>query len=271
MTSDAGSTSIDQEKYSAGLSAAQKTFAVLEVIAERGGLSARELSKVLDFPLPTIYRLIQTLTSAGYIVHLKDERKYGLGYKIQKLAISLHKQIGVSGAVRAQIGQLHEDIGAAAYFAVYRGGDVIIASVADCPTHPRLTPLDFGFHESAHATAFGKIMLNGMSVEQRGQYLDVHSLIPITPTTIVDRGALDKHLETVAIRGIAWEIEEFVPGMTCAAIGVRNAAGFVVGSVAISAPTGTIVGRERDLELRLREASAAVSRYFRSAATAAVQ
>lgn len=267
MIIDADSDSTDRARQLAGVSAAHKTFAILEIIAERGGLSAREVSDALDYPLPTVYRLIQTLTRSGYIVHLKDERKYGLGYKIQQLAISLHKQIGVSGTVRAQIGQLHENLGVAAYFAIYRGGDVIVAYVADCPDHPRLIPLNFGLHEAAHATAFGKILLNGMSVEQRSQYLDVHSLIPITPATIVEHDVLAKHLETVGIRGIAWEVEEFVGGMTCAAIGVRNSAGFVIGSVAISAPTGTIEGRERDLEKQLRETSAAVSRHFRMRTT----
>ncbi|WP_146071591.1 IclR family transcriptional regulator C-terminal domain-containing protein [Cryobacterium sp. Y50] len=53
--------------------------------------------------------------------------------------------------------------------------------------------------------------------------------------------------------------------MTCAAIGVRNSAGMIVGSVAISAPTGQISGtRERELERVLRDASNQVSKYYRS-------
>ena len=69
----------------------------------------------------------------------------------------------------------------------------------------------------------------------------------------------------VANRGIAWEREEFVPGMTCAAIGVRNGAGMLVGSVAISAPSGEISpSRERELERQLRDVSNQVSKYYRS-------
>ena len=39
-----------------------------------------------------------------------------------------------------------------------------------------MTPLDFGFHEATHATAFGKIMLAGMTPEQRDQFLSGHPL-----------------------------------------------------------------------------------------------
>jgi IclR family acetate operon transcriptional repressor len=253
-----------RNREASGIATIEKTLALLEVVAECGVVSAKELSSTLGYPLPTIYRFVQALVAAGYLVHLKSEKSYGLGYKIHQLGVSLHRQIGVSGAVRSHISQLHESAGAAGYFAVYRGADVVVGYVSECPKHPRLTPIKFGFHEGAHATAFGKIMLNGMTDEQRNRYFEVHPLTPLTSETITDRRLLDEHLETVGIAGIAWEIEEFVLGMTCAAIGVRNAAGLTVGSVAVSAPSANVRGREHELEIHLRKAAAEVSRYFRT-------
>ena len=237
----------------------EKTLSILEIIAERGGASARDISAALGYPLPTVYRLLQALVTTDYLVHLKGQRRYELGYKLDRLGVSLHRQIGVPTPVRAEIART------AGYFAVYRGADVVVAYVVDSPPHPRLTPLNFGFHEAAHATAFGKIMLAGMTREQVTQYLEVHGMPQLTERTMTSRAELDDHLAQVAHLGVAWEHEEFVPQMTCAAVGVRNGAGLIVGAVAISAPSGEIsTTRERELERYLRDASNHVSKYYRS-------
>ncbi|GAB3403259.1 IclR family transcriptional regulator [Schumannella luteola] len=260
--------SIRPESDAGGVSAIRKTFAALEFIAERGGASAREVSQALGMPMPTVYRILGSLVDSDYLVHLKSDRRFELGYKLHRLGVSLHRQVGVPAQVKTEIARLHERAQTAAYFAVYRGPDVIVAFVDDCPDHRRLQPLNFGMHEASHATAYGKIMLAGMTDAQRDSYLEVHPLTPFTPTTIVDRAELDARLDEVALAGIAWEHEEFVPGMTCAAIAVRDASGMIVGSAAISAASTDVVGREAELEDALRRTASQLSRWFRTGSAA---
>jgi DNA-binding IclR family transcriptional regulator len=248
-----------------GVMTVEKTLAILEIVAERGGASAKEVSEALGYPLPTVYRLLQALVQSDYLVHLKGQRRFELGYKLDRLGVSLHRQIGVPTPVRAEIARLHGLARTAAYFAVYRGADVVVAYVVDSPEHPRLQPLQFGFHEAAHATAFGKILLAGWTEEQIDRYLEVHAMSPLTASTMTSRDELGEHLRRVAHLGIAWEHEEFVPGETCAAVGVRNSAGMIVGAVAISAPSPEISpARELELERYLRDTSNHVSRYYRA-------
>ena len=248
-----------------GVATVEKALAILEIVAERSGASAREVSDALGYPLPTVYRLMQALVQSDYLLHLKGQHRFELGYKLDRLGVSLHRQIGIPSTVRAEIARLHNLARTAAYFAVYRGSDVVVAFVVDSPLFPRLTPLNFGFHQAAHATAFGKILLSGMSSEQRDQYLEVHGMTKLTATTATERTVLDDELRQVAQSGIAWELEEFVPGQCCAAIGVRNGAGMIVGSVAISAPAAEFTaGRKREIERLLRDTSNQVSRYYRS-------
>ncbi|WP_411721047.1 IclR family transcriptional regulator [Mycetocola sp.] len=208
---------------------------------------------------------MQALVQSDYLVHLRTEHRFELGYKLDRLGVSLHRQIGVPTPVRAEIARLHQKAEAAGYFAVYRGADVVVAFVMDSPEHPRLKPLNFGFHEAAHATAFGKILLSAMTSEQVTQYLETHGMPRLTAHTMTVRNQLDEHLALVSHAGIAWEHEEFVPGMTCAAIGVRNGAGIFVGAVAVSAPSAEVSGeRERVLERLLRDTANGVSKYYRS-------
>ncbi len=260
-----GPTDRPQRSGAGGVATVEKTLAVLEVVADRGGATAKEVSEELGFPLPTTYRLLQVLVGCDYLVHLKTAKRFELGYKLDRLGVSLHRQVGVPGVVRQRIARLHETVGAASYFAVYRGADVVVAHVEDCPVHPRINPMNFGFHEAGHATAFGKILLAAMTTEEAGEYLDAHGTERLTSTTITDRGDLRRHLAEVSRRGVAWERGEFVPSEACAAVAVHNAAGAVTGAVAISTPDRD-VDRKRaaELEHALRSTANEISRWLRT-------
>jgi len=68
-----------------GVQTIERTLAILEIIAERGGASAREVSTALGFPLPTVYRLMQALVQSDYLVHLRAEHRFELGFKLDRL------------------------------------------------------------------------------------------------------------------------------------------------------------------------------------------
>ena len=114
---------------------------------------------------------------------------------------------------------------------------------ADSPECPRLPPLEFGYHEAAHATALGKILLANMDDEQRLLHLDPEPMPRFGPGTITSHGELVDQLDNVARRGVAWEFGEFQDGATCAAAAVRDTSGALVGSVAVSAPNARFAAR----------------------------
>ncbi|WP_152232364.1 IclR family transcriptional regulator domain-containing protein [Georgenia ruanii] len=239
-----------------------RALSILEAVADSNGASAKEIAAITDLPLPTVYRVVRLLVAEDYLVHLRSEHRFELGFKVHHLATSLHRQLGVPPVVRAEVARLHADLGAAAYWTVYRGSNVVVAYIADSPEAPRIRLLDFGLHEGAHGTAFGKVMLAGMTPAQRREYLDAHGMPAMTPTTITSAEELEEHLEKVSRVGIAWEYEEFQPGLVCAAVGARDAAGRMVGSVAVSGGPG-LRRHEPEVERALRAAASRVSRCLR--------
>ena len=266
------------------LGSVHRTLEILEVVAALGGASAREIADATGLPLPTVYRLVRELLDADYLVHIRREKRFELGYKLHSLGVSLHQQIGVPREVRAEVGALHQKLGLAAYFAVHRGSQIVVVHTADSREAPRLQPLDFGFHEAAHATAFGKILLATMEPAQRALHLDPDPMPRLGPGTITSHADLAPHLDRVADRGIAWEVEEFQAGAACAAAAVRGGNGAVLGSVAVSAPCsrverpveGSAVGpaerapqvlSQSEVEAALRETASRVSRFYRSGRT----
>lgn len=239
-----------------------RTLALLEAVAEQGGASARELAETLDLPLPTVYRLAADLVELDYLVHLRGESRYELGYKPHSLGLSLHRQIGLSAQVRQEVVALHRQTGYAAYLTVRRGSALALVFVADSPECPRLQPMRFGFHEAPHATAFGKVLLADLDEDERQVELARHGLPRLTPRTITDGEQLDAHLALVAWRGVAWEFEEFLEGSTCAAVPVRRPDGGLLGCVAISAHADRFHGPDPGLERTLRASAGKVAAYF---------
>ncbi|WP_188779930.1 IclR family transcriptional regulator [Marmoricola endophyticus] len=245
---------------------AARTLEILEAVASAGGATAREIADRTGLPVPTVYRLVRELIDGDYLVHIRERKRFELGYKLHALGVSLHEQIGVSREVRAEITGLHDELGAAAYLALHRGSQIVVVLTADSPAHPRLQPLAFGFHEAAHATALGKILLAGMDDEQRLRHLDPEPMPRFAPGTITTHAELFDQLATVADRGVAWEYGEFQAGATCAAAAVRAASGSLLGSVAISAPEERLRTGRAEVERTLRACASRVSRHFRARA-----
>lgn len=241
-----------------------KALTIVEFVAEREGASAREIAVGVGIPLSTAYRLAHILVGAGYLVHLKDERRFALGIKLRILSQSVDRQFGLSPEVRNEVGMLHRQVGAAAYFAQYRGSEVVVAHVEDSPDCPRAVPLDVGLHEATHATAFGKVLLAGMLPEQRDQYLSVHPMRSLTPATMTRRAELENDLATVNRTGVAWEYEEFMPDLICVAAGVRGGNGMIVGSVALSGSVARMRRSAPACEEAVRRSAARVSRCLRA-------
>jgi DNA-binding IclR family transcriptional regulator len=240
-----------------------RAVTVLECVAESGGSSARDIAEATGLPLPTVYRIAQELVQVGYLIHLREEKRFALGYKLHKLGASLHEDLGVPRELKQEIARLHADTKMAAYLAIHRGADFVVVYVADSPGCPRLEPMEFGFHETPHATAFGKLGLSEYTAAQRQSYLEPHRPHRLTPSTITDPDALEAAMQQIAAEGIAWEHEEFQVGIACAAVPVRADDGLLIGSVAVSAPTSWYAGQRRHIEHRLRACASRAGRIYR--------
>ena len=220
------------------LQSVERAMRVLDHIAAAPGpVPAKDVAKALGLTLPTTYHLLTTLVSGGYLVHLAEDRAYALGHRLDDLARGLRRQIAVPPELQRVASVVHQEARAAAYFATLRDAEMIVAHVAECPAHPRIHPLDVGFHQAPHATAFGKLMLATLPAGEREALLDHTGTPPITAGTVTDAVLLSRQLRQIRATGLAVEVDEFQTGLSCMAAPVTDAAGRFVGAVAISMPT----------------------------------
>jgi DNA-binding IclR family transcriptional regulator len=232
-----------------------RALRVVEVVAEVGdGVTPKAIARRLNFTLPTTYRLLATLVEEGYLVRLPEPRGYGLGYRIGELARRLLDQVAAPAPVRAILYELHRAAEGAAYYAVFRGADVVVAHLDECPAHPAPRPLRVGEPAAAHASAAGKVLLAALDRRRLGTLL-ADPLPSLTPRTVLDRTALDRELERVREVGVAVELGELVLGRAGVAAAVRDPAGAVTGALGVSVRGADFAPRRAGLERAVREAA----------------
>lgn len=234
-----------------------RALRVLEIVAAAGdGVPAKAVARRGGLKLSTTYHLLHTLVHEGYLVRLEGARGYGLGYKVTGLHAALQRELLGSARVTAALTAAHQEAGAPIYLGVLRDAHLVIADVIDSPEAPRAKPLDVGFHEAAHASAYGKVLLAHMPDTDRREYLASYGLTRLTEHTITSPRDLEDELLEVRASGLATEAEQFQPDLACVAAPVRDAAGSIVAAIAASAPVRYFVQHRDRMLAAVRGAAA---------------
>ncbi|MFF2651633.1 IclR family transcriptional regulator [Streptomyces sp. NPDC058045] len=210
----------------------QRALRLLEsAAAHSGGAPAKQLAREARLPLPTAYHLLRTLTHEGYL------RREGGVFHLAEAAERLARSAGVQQR-RLRMGEslrhLHQLIGAAVYFAVYREGEIDLVSVADSPVGPAVEEWA-DFRETGHAHAIGQCLLSQLDDEARQDHLSRHPVRQITPYGAPDAPTLLRRLDRAGRMRPIFERQEYALGTECAAIPIT--VGATAATLAISLPS----------------------------------
>ena len=244
----------------AGIQSAERVLAILELIGEEpAGLAAADIAERLGLGVSTTYRLLQALTRQQFVTRLPGEHRYILGRTVDALGRALHEQLVASDAARAAVRTLHDEVRAPAYLTVFRGDDIAVAHIADSPERPRIGQLHVGFAESAHVTAFGKLMLAAKDDAGLERFFERHGAPALTRQSTTGLAKLREQLDEVRAQQLAVEVDEYLPKLACIAAPVRSRAGRTVGAVSVSVSSDDFGRRARELERAVRRGAWRVS------------
>jgi DNA-binding IclR family transcriptional regulator len=221
--------------------AATRALAILRYLARQAGPArAAAISRDLNLPQSTVYHLLTTLINEGFVVHLADDRRYGLGISAYELGTGYTRQAPLQRLARVPLQQLADLTGHNAHLAVLHGREVIYVIEERSPGRPPLIS-DVGVRLPAQLTATGRSMLAALPSAQ------VRALFPDPGAFVLrnDRGpqslsALRRLLVDVRGRGYAWELGEVSRGFASIAVAVREHSGHPLASVAVTYPEGTV-------------------------------
>jgi DNA-binding IclR family transcriptional regulator len=231
-----------------GVPAARNALAVLREVARQAApVPAAALARQLQLPRSTVYHLLAELTRAGFVVHLPEERRYGLGPGALELGTAYMHQEPLARLGRPVLARLVDAVGQSAHLAVLHGREVLYVVEERAQGRPPLVT-DVGVRLPAQLTASGRAILAGLPAAQ------VRALFP-DPTAFVDRhgagptslSALRRLLVEVRRAGVGTEEGDVTPGFASVACAVRDHTGRPAAAVAVTFPGGDLdaTGRER--------------------------
>ncbi|WP_061782109.1 IclR family transcriptional regulator [Microbacterium hominis] len=217
--------------------AADQTLRILSYLGrQRGPVAARTIAETLGIARSSVYHLLAAMAEHGFVVHLPDERRWGLGTAAFELAGGYARQQPLARLGRPLVAALADRWGESAHLAVMTGRDVLYIVEERAPRRPALIT-DVGVRLPAHLTATGRAMLAALPREQvRALYPDAAAFADRTGRGPRRPGELRDVLRRTRRQGFADEDGEVTLGFRSVAVAVHDHAEWPVAAIAITWP-----------------------------------
>ena len=237
--------------------AATRALRVLRCLASQPDpVPLDRITRACGLPRSTAYHLLTAMIEEGFVVHLPDEHRYGLGVAAFEVGSGFSRQEPLQRISRRLLAELADQTGHAAHLAVLHGRDVLYVVEERAPGRPPLVT-DVGVRLPAHLTASGRAILSALPAAQ------VRALYP-SSSAFVDRTGLGPRtlsqlrsvLSQARQRGFATEEGEVMPGLSSVAAPVLDHNRHPVAGLAVTYDEG----EPRQIAREVRRAAGHLSR-----------
>ena len=213
--------------------AAKHALTLLTLLARHTEpLPAGSIARELGLPRSTTYHLLAVLRDAGFVTHLEEERRYGLGVAAFELGSAYQRQAPLQRIARPLLGRLVDQTTHNAHLAVLHGRDVLYVIEERAPGRPPLVT-DVGVRLPAHLTASGRAIMAALPENQvRALYPDKSAFVDRHGRGPQSLRALRAVLSEARARGYATEDGEITPGFASVAVAVLDHNGIPLGGIA---------------------------------------
>jgi DNA-binding IclR family transcriptional regulator len=217
--------------------AATRAMRVLRFLAgQPDPVPLDRIMRACELPRSTTYHLLNAMIEEGFVVHLADEHRYGLGLAAFELGSGYARQEPLQRLARRPLAALVDHVGHSAHLAVLHGREVLYVVEERAPGRPPLVT-DVGVRLPAQLTASGRAILAQLPApqvralySQPSDFVDRHGLGPSTLS------ALRRLLTDTRQRGYAVEDGEVTPGLASVAVAVADHNQHPVAAVAVTYP-----------------------------------
>ena len=170
--------------------AATRALRVLRFLARQPDpVTLERLAQAVGLPRSTAYHLVHAMIEEGFVVHLPEEHRYGLGVAAFEVGSGYSRQAPLQRIARRHLADLVDTVGESAHLAVLHGRDVLYVLEERAPGRPPLVT-DVGVRLPAHLTASGRAILSALPQNQvralypdRSAFVDRTGIGPSSSTT----------------------------------------------------------------------------------------
>jgi DNA-binding IclR family transcriptional regulator len=219
--------------------AATRALRVLRFLATQPDpVPLDRIARETGLPRSSAYHLLDAMIEEGFVVHLPEDHRYGLGVAAFEVGSGYARQEPLQRIARRPLARLVDTVGHSAHLAVLHGRDVLYVIEERAPGRPSLVT-DVGVRLPAHLTASGRAILAALPANQvRALFPNKDAFVDRTgvgPTSLTN---LRSVLTETRQRGYAVEADEITPGFASVAAAVLDHNGHPVAGVAVTYPGG---------------------------------
>jgi len=202
-------------------------------------LSGAELSRKMDLPRASVFRMLYTLEQGGFVERAADGVSYKLGLSVLRLGFELLSSMELTEYGRPVIDELRDRTGYSSHLVVRDAREVVfVAKTAG--RNAMFHSIQVGARLPAHATVLGRLLLSDLDM---AALEDLYPEKPLpaytakTPTTLPElKTLIDQDRE----RGYGVSMGGYETGISTIAAPVFNERGHVVAAISISVPASRI-------------------------------
>lgn len=200
-------------------------------------LGAPELSKRLGIPRTTVFRLLQTLESLGFLERADKDRNYRLGVAVLRLGFEYLSSLELTDLGLPVIESLRDATGFTAHIVIRDGRDaVFVAKAQNAGNAFGSVRVNVGTRLPAHATTHGHVLMGDLSLAQLRALYPERALERVTKATPETVDALFDVIRDDARRGYGIGNSAFERDISVVTAPVRNEASRIVAVVTVTVP-----------------------------------
>ena len=212
---------------------------------DRPDWGVSEIAARLGLAKSTVSELLASLSSQG-VVERTPRGRYRLGWRLFELNQVLLESTPLVRESRRAMQELVERHGESSHTMVLERNEAVIVEKVQATLATQILMSRVGLRLPAHCSACGKLLLAQRPWAEVERTFDQVELVRFTRATIADLDQLREALEQARERGLAFDREEIVPGLSCVAAPIRDETGEAIAAISVSVPTYRFAGEEDD-------------------------
>lgn len=218
----------------------ERGLEILSIIARTGSpMSLNDIAAQFTIDRSSVFRLINTLVKKGFVQQDEETKRYTLGYKVLELSGFFNEHSNIERLIRPILKRVVAATHQNTHLAVLDHSEVVFLAVEQ-PRDRITLNLSVGNREPTIATALGKAMLAFMDDGELDDILSKARFIKYTDNTIETPEKLMEVLKHARINRVAYDNEEYKPGIVCVAAPVLDHRKHALYSIGISGPRDLI-------------------------------
>jgi IclR family acetate operon transcriptional repressor len=213
----------------------ERGLAILQFFKKTPEASVIEVAAALNLSRSTTYRIAERLRELGFLEISVTSSRWRLGRETAQLGVAALQSTDIMQVAPPVLMRLLEQTREAVNLAVFDSDSMVLVYREQGPQSVTISSR-LGSRRPMHASSLGKAFMAALKPEDRHALIKRLDMKRFTPSTIVDRSALERELTRIQKRHFAADRREFEQTLACCAAAVFDHRVVPVAAISVSGP-----------------------------------